>query len=260
MQRSAVVFVTVLLGFLLIGTAKTYGQYVYARPTPTPTSKPTPEPKQLPCPQITVQSQNGQQIREGQPVSFIVNIIGGDNKFSPNFVWNVSAGVISSGQNTQRIVVDSTGAGATADREIAADVWVGGYAPECVLQATAKVKVIPSAVKFGEFGVVPDETVKTNLKALASFLSQSPDNLWLIVYAGRNSERGFAMNWAKRIKDELVANGISTLRIIAMDGGFREEPLFDFWTVPLGADPPRPAPTVDRREIVYPKVPPAKKP
>lgn len=214
----------------------------------------------MPCPQLNVQPQGLRQIRDGQPVAFSANIIGADPKIVPTILWNVSAGLISKGQNTRMIVVDSTGAGATPDREIRADIWVGGYAPECVLQASAVVKVIGPAVKFGAFGVVPDETVTRNLQALANFLSRSPDNLWLLVYTGRNSERGFAFNWAKRLKDGLVENGVSARRITAIDAGYREEPLFDFWIVPLGADPPRPAPTIDRREIAIPKSPTSKKP
>jgi len=84
--------------------------------------------------------------------------------------------------------------------------------------------------------------------------------LYVIVYAGRASERGFTQNWVKKIKMELAADGVADSRVYAMDGGFREQPLFDFWIVPIGADPPRPEPTVKRSEIVYPKTTPTKKP
>jgi hypothetical protein len=129
------------------------------------------------------------------------------------------------------------------------------------LQASARVKILPTAVKFGDFGVLPDAQITTNLKKVAADLSQSSDTLWVIVYAGRTSERGFATTWAKKLRDGLVSAGLQSKQIVMMDGGFREEAVFDFWTVPLGAEPPRPAPSVDRREIVYPKTtPPAKKP
>jgi hypothetical protein len=129
-----------------------------------------------------------------------------------------------------------------------------------VLQASASLKVIAPATKFGEFGAIGADSFATNIKALADFLAQSPDNVYFIAYAGRNSERGFTFNWVKRIKDALVEAGVPARKIVASDGGFREEPLFDFWIVPSGAEPPRATPTVKRTEIVYPKATPAKKP
>jgi len=246
MHKSTILFLPVLLVVFLVGTGHA--------------QNPAQQPQVVPCPQVNVQLQAPPQIRDGQPVTFTANIAGGDPKIVPTVLWNVSAGVISRGQSTRTIVVDSTGAGAAPEREIKADVWVGGYAPECPSQASASVSVIGPAVKFGEFGVVPDEILTRNLKALADFLSRSPDNLRLIVYSGRNSERGFASNWVKRITAELVADGVPLRRISATDGGYREEPLFDFWIVPLGADQPRPTPTIDRREITTPKSPTRKKP
>jgi hypothetical protein len=258
MHRS-IILLPILLVVFFIGAVS--GQDPLPSPVPqSPAPKPPQEAQAAPCPQLNVQAEAQRQIRDGQPVVFTANIAGGDPKALPTILWNVSAGTISRGQNTRTIVVDSTGAGSTPEREIRADLWVGGYAPECVLQASAVVKVIAPAVKFGEFGVVPDEIVTRNLKALANFLSGSPDDLRLIIYSGRNSERGFAYTWAKRIKAELVGNGVSDQRITVLDGGFREEPLFDFWIVPIGADPPRPSPTIDRREIARPRSPAPKKP
>jgi hypothetical protein len=194
-------------------------------------------------------------------LSFNANIQGGDPKVAPMINWNLSAGTIREGQGTRRIEVDSTGAGSSFDRQVTADLWVGGYAAECSqIQATASVKIIPPAVKFGEFGELSAEALSINLKALAQFLSQSEDNLYLIGYAGRNNERGYAANAVRKIKDQLVVEGVAARRIISMDGGFREEPLFDFWIVPQGAEPPRPAPTVNRNEIVYPKTAPTRRP
>ena len=131
------------------------------------------------------------------------------------------------------------------------------------MQAWTTVKIIASAVKFGEFGELPAEQVTFHLKTLAKYLTDSPDNLYLIVYAGRKSERNFTFNWVKKIREELIAAEVSPRRMNAIDGGFREEPIFEFWIVPAGSEPPRPTPTVDRREIVYPKTtspPPPKKP
>lgn len=262
MQRAVVVFFPVLFLFSLVDAAS--AQVVFPTPTPTPRPRPsptaTPEPRPVPCPTVTVRAQSPRPIRDGQTVAFTANIAGGDRKVVPMIIWNTSAGVIKDGQNTRQITVDSTGAGSSYDRELKAEVWVGGYAPECYLQASGTVKVIAPAEKFGEFGEISADALKENMEALANFLSQSQDRLFLIGYAGRKSERGFTFRWMNQIKAALVAAGISSRRIVAMDGGFREEPLFDFWIVPAGAEPPRPAPTVKRSEIVYPPISPQRKP
>ena len=261
MQRAVVVFFPVLFLLSLVGTAG--AQVAFPTPTPTPrprpSPRPTPEPRAMPCPTVTVQAQANRPIRDGQPVGFVANIRGGDPKVVPLIMWSTAGGAVKDGQNTRTIMVDTTGAGSSYDREVRAEVWVGGYAPECYLQAAGSVKVIPNAEKFGEFGEVDAKTLSDHLDTLAKFLSQSPDNLYLIAYAGRNSERGFTYRWVKQIKDGLIAAGVSPRRIQAIDGGFREEPLFDFWTVPAGSAPPIPEPTVKRSEIVYPpNGPPAK--
>jgi hypothetical protein len=265
MQKTAILFLLVWIGSVLAAEAAAQAPLLPTKPVPNPRSSPKTvegeqQPAVAPCPMVNVMAQPSQVVRDGQPVVFIANLEGGDPKVQPTIVWNTSAGLVTQGQQTRRIQVDSTGAGNTPDREIKADVWVGGYAPECSVQASSAVKIIPPATKFGEFGEVDDKTLKTNLEALAGFLSQTPDTLYFIAYAGRNSERGFTMTWAKRIKESLVAAGVESRRIVALDGGFREQPLFDFWTVPNGAEPPRPTPTVKRSEIVYPKMTPAKKP
>ena len=260
MQRAVFGFFAVFFSLSLLGTARAE----YALPTPTPTPKPSPSPAPpgpVPCPSVSVQIQGAPQVRDGHRVNFVANISGGDPKVVPTIIWNTPGGAIMQGQNTRRIEVDTTGAGSTSYRDVRAEVWVGGYAPECLLQASATVKVIGPAVKFGEFPVVDEQTLKKNLDAVAAFLSQSPDNLFIIVYAGRSSERGFAQNWLRKMKDALVTGGVAPRRIVPIDGGFREEPLFEFWTVPIGAEPPRPAPTIKRSEIVYPTtLPPRKKP
>lgn len=245
---------------LLLGSAiATAAQYVFPTPTPKPSPSPTPTPVRT-CPAVNVHVQPGRVVREGQRIVFIANIAGGDPKVVPAIVWNVSAGTVNQGQDQRRIEVDTTGIGLTAEREIKADLWVGGYALECVVQASASVGFIPAAAKFGDFGEVDDETLKKNIETLSTYFSQSPDNLYLIGYAGRNSERGFTFNWLRRIRDELIASGLSPRRVMAVDGGFRETPLFDFWIVPTGAQPPRAEPTIDRRELFPPKTAPSRKP
>jgi len=206
-----------------------------------------------PCPQIQIQNAQGRTLREGQPLNFVVSIAGGDPTVQPTIVWSVSAGNITGGQGTRRIDVDTTGAGAY--REIVADLWVGGYAPECQSQASANVKVIGPPVKVDEFGLMESEKESERVNAISAPLAQTVDNIYIIAYAGRTSVRGFAYNELRRLKDLLAKGGIPSHRIGTIDGGFREEPAFEIWAAPQGADAPKPTPTVDRREIVYPTTP-----
>src|SRR4051794_27085997 len=215
MQKNTILLIP--LALVIFSAVSVKSQFPVYRttptPTPTPVPKPAAEPRYVPCPSVGVQPQGPPLVPDGQRAAFIANINGGDPKASPTILWNVSAGYIVEGQNTRRIIVDTTGASATPEKEVKADVWIGGYAPECLLQASAKIRIQPAAMKFGDFGVVPDETVKRNLKALAEYLAQTQDTVYLLVYAGRNNERGFAYNWAKRLKDGLIAEGIVARRI-----------------------------------------------
>jgi hypothetical protein len=176
----------------------------------------------------------------------LVQITAADPKIVPTIIWNVSAGYITSGQNTRQIEVDTTGAGTTPDRQVRAEVWIGGYAPQCVLQTAATINVTPPATKFAEFGLADEPTLRKDLEGVAAHFSQSRESLFLIGYAGQASKPGFSKEWLGRIRDALVAFGVSARRIATVDGGLREKPWFEVWSVPRGATPPRPTPMVDR--------------
>lgn len=215
-----------------------------------PPPKPDAQQPASPCPQMQIQSQV-RSIREGQPVIFSARINGGDKNVTPSILWNLSSGAIQDGQGTQRITVDSTGAGMS--REIVAELWLGGYAPECQIQSTpVRVAVIPPAAKFVEFGQVTNEEESERVVAAVSAALQSNDRLYVIGYAGRKSERMYSSTALRRIRDQVFKAGMNSSQSGFYDGGFREEPYFEFWIVPDGAEPPRPTPTIDRKEIVYP--------
>lgn len=211
-----------------------------------------------PCPQLEIQSPAGRTLRDGQPVTFGANISGGDPNVTPIIVWNISAGSIRDGQGTRRIEVDSTGAG--ANREIVADLWLGGYAPECSIQATATVKVVGPAKMVDEFGELPIEAEAERLNAFAAGAASTGDSVFVIVYAGRNRVRGYASAALQRIRRHFSAPEMQMPRISTIDGGFREQPGFELWLVPVGAEAPKLTPTVDRKEIVYPRTIPVRKP
>lgn len=204
-----------------------------------------------PCPRIDLQSSGPRGVREGQVVTLMANIQGGDPKVVPQIIWSVNGGSIKDGQQTRKVEIDTTGAGAY--REITADVWVGGYPGECVSQASATVRIVPPASKADEFGELSPEKENERLAGIAAALAQTEDQLYIIGYAGRTNLRGYTATALKRMRTQLLTAGFDINRVIAVDGGFREQPAFELWVVPQGADAPKAAPTIDRREIVYPK-------
>lgn len=208
------------------------------------------------CPKIDIQSASGKVLKDGQQAVFGASIAGGEAHITPTIVWSVSAGSILNGQGTRTINVDTTGAG--QNREIVADLWVGGYAPECASQASTILKVIGPAAKLDEFNDLAVEKENEKLTDAVNALSNTNDAVYLIAYAGRTNVRGYAVTALRRMKTQLTTSGIATERIGTIDGGFREEPAYEIWIVPAGADAPKPTPSVDRKEIIYPKTTPVK--
>ncbi len=231
-----------------------------AAQTPPQTTPPVVAPVEAqpvsPCPEIRLQTAT-QPVREGTPVRFAAVLTGGDTKISPIFNWSISAGVMSAGQGTRNISVDSTGAG--AHRQIIADLLIGGFPPECSNQATATVNVAGPAVMVHEFGDLPVKDEAERLDILVSGLSQSPDRTYIFGYAGRTNPRGYSAASLRRMREYIVKAGIPPNRVMVIDGGFREEPVFELWVVPFGSEIPRPTPTVDRREIVFPRTTPIRR-
>jgi len=208
--------------------------------------------KASPCPQMQIQGQ-ARSVREGQPVILTARITGGDRNVTPSILWNVSAGSIRDGQGTVRIEVDSTGAGEY--RAIEAELWLGGFPPECPAQSTPyRVNIVPPAVRIDEFGATSIEAENEKLALAVKAAQYGNDKVYVIGYAGRTSERMFASTSLRRMRDQILKSGFPPARVGAYDGGFREQPAFELWVVPEGAEPPKPTPTIDRKDIVYPPV------
>lgn len=218
----------------------------------------TTNPPANPCPQVELRAPQEQIVKDGEQVGFAVVLAGGTPVSTPMIVWSTSAGSIASGQGTRNVRVDTNGAG--QDRQLRVDVWVGGYPPECSVQGSTTLRVAPPASKVSEFGEIALEQENEMLKEFATALMSSNDNAYVFGYAGRNNVRGYTNATLKRIKTQLIADGIPYERIAFIDGGFREKPSIELWVVPVGADAPRATPTVNAKEIVFPKAPPAKKP
>lgn len=242
------------LVFTLFVSAFAFSGAAQSDPPPPTEQKPdvVQEKQASPCAQVQVQSQS-RTVREGQPVTFVARVTGGDRNVTPSFLWNVSAGSIRDGQGTTRIEVDTTGSGEA--RVIDAELWLGGYAPECPAQsAPTRINIIPPAFKFDEFGAIPVDEENEKLALVARAAQYVTDKVYVIGYAGRNSERMYASTSLRRMRDQIIRSGFPAMRINAFDGGFREQPAFEIWVVPEGAEPPKATPTIDRKDIIFPPV------
>ena len=203
------------------------------------------------CPQVSIPAPS--DVQEGQPITFRVDVTGGDRTVPRTYNWTVSAGTISSGQGTSLIEVDTTGIGGYS---VTATVETGGYEPRCQTSrsATAIVQKLLSARKFDEYGAVALEDQKARLDNFAIELQNDPmTQAYVIVYGGRRSARGTAVARIKTVNTYLMTTrGVDSNRIVAIDGGYREEPTTELWIVPDGAVQPTASPSVDPSEVKPP--------
>jgi hypothetical protein len=207
------------------------------------------------CPKVT--STGPTDIAVGRSATFIANVSGGDPNVTPTYNWAVSAGLIESGQGTSVIVVDTYN---TGGQTITATVDVGGYPPGCgtVSSWTVSVSEPPVARKYDEFPYLgPAKLEAVRLDEVAITLQNEPDAQGVVIfYLGRKGLPGAIQAWTKQTIGHLVKRGIDRLRLISVDGGFRDSGMMEIFIVPAGATAPDPTPTVDPSEIT----PPAKKP
>ena len=111
--------------------------------------------------------------------------------------------------------------------------------------------------KFDEYQNLPFEDEKARLDNFAIQLQSEPDSAgYIIVYAGRRARVDEAKELAQRAKRYLVkVRKINARRVIAIDGGHREEGTTELYLQPRGLPPPLVAPTVKPSDvqIVNPK-------
>jgi hypothetical protein len=106
---------------------------------------------------------------------------------------------------------------------------------------------MPEPSKFSQFGSVTTGDERAALDAFATELQDKPGaQAYVIAYAGRKSRGGEARARAERAKAYLMSkHGMEDGRIVIVDGGHREGAAVELFTVPAGAVPPTPTPTLD---------------
>src|SRR4030095_9775976 len=82
------------------------------------------------------------------------------------------------------------------------------------------------------------------------FKKNTSQSIYIIVYAGQSAYAGEAMDLANRARRYLLdTHKLSSDRVIAIDGGFREERKTELYLVPDNGCLPFASPTVDPRDV-----------
>jgi hypothetical protein len=142
----------------------------------------------------------------------------------------------------------------------------------CILALASTAFAQQEARKFDEMGQVNCEDAKARLDNFAIQLQQEPTAKGYIIFYGGKSYQNTVYN--KRTKryvtvqllprrgeakarmspwiDYLTnSRGVDTVRVQLIDGGYREEPMMEFWIAPSGAKPPTRTPTLTEKEIRF---------
>jgi hypothetical protein len=215
------------------------------------------------CPRVIVHC--AERLPPGAPATFTVEVTGGPASLKLSYNWVVSAGVISSGQNTPAITVDTTGLGGVT---VEATVEVAGLPASCPKSASCAPEppwVCGYTRPIDSYGDISFENEKARLDNFAIELQNDPTALgYIVAYGGRRARAGEARRRADRAKDYLVTTRlIDVSRVFIIDGGHREDLTVEIFIWPVGVAPPTPSPTVDLSEVeIIPDEPerPARKP
>jgi hypothetical protein len=216
------------------------------------------------CPVVTVSCP--ELLSSGVPSVFTANVSGGDDKVTPTYEWEVSAGTITEGRGESYITVDTTGLGYEERQPLTATVKVGGFPPECRVRAscTTEMYVIRDYFPVDEYGNLSYADEKARLDNYAITLQSGAEfDGYIICYGGRRGRRGEAWSRCARAKNYLVTrHKIPAERVVTVDGGYREELTVMLWPLPHGVQF-TPDPTVDPSEVEFisePKRPKSRKP
>jgi hypothetical protein len=185
-----------------------------------------------PCPTIDVSG--GGVIQPREPMSFSVILSDETKKLNLEYEWTVSAGIITSGQGTISISVDTTD---LENRNITATVKIKGLPENCLDTASETSEVVIQDPRlFDEYGNLPDEQLFARTQNLYAELTNNPDAQGYIVNYGTNKEITYR---ERQIKKAVSSLKLDTRRISIMRGG--ENPngkgvWTKVWIVPSGAE------------------------
>jgi hypothetical protein len=123
------------------------------------------------------------------------------------------------------------------------------YGNLCLAQAVSSEH---SPVKLDEYGDLPTDDEAAHLDLFAEKLfKQSNLRGYIIAYNEPRMERGSYLRRIYGIGRYLTeARGIGANRVVVVDGGYKEKFVTQLWLVPIGAEPPLPAPTISQPPVI----------
>jgi len=169
------------------------------------------------------------------------------------YSWTVSAGIITSGEGTASITVNTDG---LAGQNVTATVRVRGLDPACPGTSSCTTSVRPQIVdyrKFDEYGTIRFSDEKARLDNFEIQLQNEPAAVGYIVTSGSCDGEGRARG--NRARDYVVkTRGLNARRLTVIDGACGPVLMVDLWILPQGVSPP----TTDLLHAVSP-CPPCKR-
>jgi hypothetical protein len=189
------------------------------------------------CPPVNLQCPDS--AIEGTGITIVADVFKIPG-YVATYRWTVSAGTITSGQQSSSVTVDTTGLGG---QTIVAKVEIGGFEARCWPTWTCSVPIAPKHVAiehFDEYGNIRFNDEKARLDNFANQLQNVPSTTGYVVGYGGCGDEGKAR--ANRARNYLVnTRGLGRSRVVVVDGGCRPELLITLWALPPGI----PAPTGD---------------
>jgi len=182
----------------------------------------------------------GNMVNAGEPMSFSAKVTGTTKNSTLEYEWKVSSGIISSGQGTSSIMVDTTGLAGT---NITAEVKIKGLYDNCANTASEVSSVDRGLVcdrPFDEYGKLPINEVKARIQNLYVELGNSLNYQGYIINYGTDEE---IANREKQIQKAINFLKFDANRLTIVRGGenpYEAGVLTRAWIVPPGAKFPQP--------------------
>ena len=118
---------------------------------------------------------------------------------------------------------------------------------------SAEKRPPPPIIDPDSFFFVSLERERPIIDSFARGLRLEPEGTgYIVAYGGRVGCRGEAKRILALIKGYLIGeHKIDESRVVIVDGGYLESPIFQMWRVPPGEAAPTPAPSVYASEIKF---------
>jgi hypothetical protein len=181
------------------------------------------------CPIIDVEGPSAVP-RPGEPMVFSARVDTKGNVLDLKYQWDVSHGVIASGQGTLQITVMSDALSITAN------LRVDGVPKGCTDLASESFHYdpVPAAVKLGEFAMLLSAIDPSRLENLRNQIRSDPRSI-IWVFVGSKSDRRSQEQIDDLGRVDLSNHG--AVRVIYNDVKSEKE-FVEIWRAPAGADPP----------------------